>query len=146
MKNSQIRKRIHKLLDHRGFFSHESCQMHRILKWFVLEGTNGLQKLRGSNPLTMGRNTSHWARSLKAQSSLVLKTPNNGASTASLGYLFQCFTTLIGKSSFPMAASGHSALSYHLPLCLESPSCKCPLGMERCYHLYKAFSCPEEEG
>ncbi|NXN38925.1 ACRBP protein, partial [Rhinoptilus africanus] len=47
-----------------------------------------------------GRDTSPWTRLLKAPSSLALSTSMEGASTASLGSLFQCLTTLIVKNIF----------------------------------------------
>jgi len=48
----------------------------------------------------MGRDTFHYARLLKASSKLDMNTAKDGASTVSLGNLFQCLTTLIVKNFF----------------------------------------------
>jgi len=53
-----------------------------------------------SNPPAMGRDTFHWTRLLRAPSNLALNTAREGASTASLGNLFQCLTTLRIKNLF----------------------------------------------
>lgn len=52
------------------------------------------------NTPVVGRDTSHSTRLLKALSSVFLKTARVGISTASLGNLFQCFTTLRVKNFF----------------------------------------------
>ena len=49
-------------------------------------------------PPTMGRNTNHQTRLPRATSSLALNASRDGASTASLGNLFQCVTTLCVKN------------------------------------------------
>ena len=46
------------------------------------------------NPPVMCRVTNHWTRLLRATSSLALNASSDGASTTSLGNLFQCVTTL----------------------------------------------------
>jgi len=53
-----------------------------------------------SNPLPWARDTFHCSRLLKAPFNLVLNASREGASTASLGNLCQCTTTLIVKSLF----------------------------------------------
>ena len=68
-----------------------------IIEWFVLEG---ILKTIQFQPPAMGRDTSHQNRLLKALSSLASNTCRDGASTASLGNLFQCLSTLIGKNFF----------------------------------------------
>lgn len=47
----------------------------------------------------MGRDILHYTRLPRALSSLTLNAPRDGASTASLSNLFQCFTTLVIKNS-----------------------------------------------
>ena len=49
---------------------------------------------RVSNPPAMGRVANHQARLPRATSSLALNASRDGASTASLGNLFQYVTTL----------------------------------------------------
>ena len=68
---------------------------HRITDWFRLEGT--LKPIQ-FHPPAMGRDTSHQPRLPKAPSSLALSTSRDGASTASLGSLCQCLTTLTVKN------------------------------------------------
>ncbi|NXC12410.1 MTAP2 protein, partial [Corythaeola cristata] len=76
----------------------------------------GPQRSSSSNPPAMGRDTFHRTRSLKASSSLALNTSRDGASTASLGNLFQCFTTLIdGVSKSPEKRSSLPRPSSILP-------------------------------
>jgi len=48
----------------------------------------------------MGRDTFHQTRLLKAPSNLGFNTSREGADTASLGNLCQCFTTFIVKNFF----------------------------------------------
>jgi len=48
----------------------------------------------------MSRDIFHYTRLLRAPSSLALNTSREGASTASLGNLFQCFTTIMVKNFF----------------------------------------------
>ena len=48
----------------------------------------------------MGKDIFHYIRLIKAPSNLTLNTSNDGASTTSLGNLFQCLTTLILKNFF----------------------------------------------
>jgi len=51
----------------------------------------------------MSRNLFHQPRLLRAPSNLVLNPAREGADTASLGNLFQCFTTLMVKNFFRMS-------------------------------------------
>jgi len=48
----------------------------------------------------MNRDIFYQPRVLRAPSNLALKTAREGAATASLGNLGQCFTTLVGKNFF----------------------------------------------
>jgi len=48
----------------------------------------------------MGRDTSHYTTLLKAPSNLTSNTSREGASTAAVGNLFQCLTTLRIKNFF----------------------------------------------
>jgi len=49
---------------------------------------------------------------LKAPSSLALNVSRDGASTTSLGNLFQCFTTLVGKNFFLISSLNLPSLSH----------------------------------
>jgi len=51
----------------------------------------------------MGRDILHQTRVLRAPSNLALNTAREGAATASLGNLGQCFTTLMVKNFFPIS-------------------------------------------
>ena len=53
-----------------------------------------------SKPPTLGRDTFHQTRLLKAPSNLALNTSMEGAATTYLGNLFQCLTILIVKNFF----------------------------------------------
>jgi len=77
----------------------------------------------------MSRDIFHQPRVLRAASSLALSTAREGAATASLGSLGQCFTTLMVKNFFPISnlnlpsfSLEPFALSYHC-----TPLCKAPL-------------------
>jgi len=70
---------------------------HRTIKWFGLEGT---LKITWFQPPAMGRDTFHQTRLLRAPSNPALNTAREGAATASVGNLFQCFTTLMVKNFF----------------------------------------------
>jgi len=48
----------------------------------------------------MSRDIFHQTKVLRAPSNLILNTPREGVSTASLGNLFQCLTTLMVKNFF----------------------------------------------
>ena len=63
---------------------------HRIIEWFVLEGTfKGHLVQHPCND----RSIFNWIRLLRAPLSLTLNVSRNGISTTSLGNLFQRFTT-----------------------------------------------------
>ena len=71
--------------------------------FIVIELQNGLcwkesYTSSSSNPPAMGRDTFHFTRLLKASSNLALNTSREGASTTSLGNLFQCLTILKVKN------------------------------------------------
>ena len=71
----------------------------------IIESQNGLswkgpQWSPGFNPPAMCRVTNHQTRLPRATSSLALNASRDGASTASLGNLFQCGTTLWVKNMF----------------------------------------------
>jgi len=68
---------------------------HIITEWFGLEETFKDHIVPTS--LAMGRDRFHWIRLLKTPSNLILNTFKDGASTASLGNLFLCLTTLTVK-------------------------------------------------
>jgi len=51
-------------------------------------------------PPAISRDILHWTRLLRAPSRLALNTAREGASTTSLGNLFQCFTTFMVKNFF----------------------------------------------
>jgi len=70
---------------------------HRIIEWFGLRGT---LKIISFQPPAIGRDTSLQTRLLTAPSSLDVIASREGTSTASLGNLFLCFTTLTGKNFF----------------------------------------------
>jgi len=53
-----------------------------------------------SNPSATGRDPFHQPRVLQAPYNLALNTAREGTATASLGNLFQCFTTLMVKNFF----------------------------------------------
>ncbi|KAK4829612.1 hypothetical protein QYF61_005739 [Mycteria americana] len=62
----------------------------------------------------------HFQRLLKAPSNLALNTSKDGASTTSLGNLFQCLTTLIGKNFFLISNLNLPSFSLKpLPLALS---------------------------
>ena len=72
-------------------------KVHRIMEWFGLEGT--LKDLvqppgHGQGHLSLGQVT-------ESPVHLTLNTSKDGASTTSLGDLFQCLTTLIVKKFLP---------------------------------------------
>jgi len=82
-------------------------------------GWKGPQRSSSPNPPAMGRDTFHWTRFLKALSNLALNTSRDGASTASLGSLFQHVTTLTGKNFFPRSNPNLPSFSLKpLPLVL----------------------------
>ena len=115
----------------------------------IIESYNGLswkESLRSSsyNPSAIGRDTSHCTRLLKAPSSLALNASREGASTASLGNLFQCPTTLTVNNFFLISSLNlpSSSLKPFIPilslhaLTKKSPS-SFPIGplqvLEGCY-------------
>jgi len=55
---------------------------------------------QGSNPPALGRDTFHYTMLLRAPSSLALNTARERVATISLGYRFQCLTTLSIKNFF----------------------------------------------
>ena len=85
----------------------------------------------------MSRDIFHQTRLLRAPSNLALNTAREGASTASLGKLFQCFTTLTVKNfllisninlpsfslqPFPLVLSLHTLVKSPSPSFLSAPS------------------------
>ena len=70
---------------------------HRVIEWLEMEGT---LKIIPFQPPAIGRDTSLQTMLLTAPSSLALSVSREGASTASLGNLFQCLTTLRVKDFF----------------------------------------------
>ena len=64
---------------------------------FKLE--EGRFKLDVTKQIFTVRVVRHWTRLLKAPSNLALNTARDGASTTSLGDLFQCLTTLTVRTS-----------------------------------------------
>jgi len=75
-----------------------------LIEWFGLEGTI---KISSSHPSPIDRDTSLYTRLLKAPSSLALNASRVGASTSSLGNLFQCLTTLTVRISFLISSQRH---------------------------------------
>jgi len=65
--------------------------LHRIIEWPGLKRTTVITQF---HPPAMCRVTNHQTRLSRATSSLALSASRDGASTASLGNLFQCVTTL----------------------------------------------------
>ena len=110
--------------------SGESAQVflnrdHRIVEWFGLEGP---LRSPSSNP-AIGRDTSFQTRLLTVPSSLALNVYREGASTASLGNLLQCLTTLTVKNFFlisslnwPSSSLKPFPLILFLCVLLKSPS------------------------
>jgi len=85
----------------------------------------------------MSRDIFHYTRLLRAPSSLALNTAREGAATASLGSLGQCFTTLTVKNfflishlnlpsfslqPFPLVLSLHTLVKSPSPSSLSAPS------------------------
>ena len=66
-------------------------QDHRIVEWL---GWKGPQWSSSFHPSALCRVTNHQTRLPRATSSLALNASRDGASTTSLGNLFQCVTTL----------------------------------------------------
>ena len=88
------------------------------------------------NPPAIGRVTNHQTRLPRATSSLALNVSRDGASTASVGILFQCVTTLCVKNFLLISNLNLPCLSLRpFPLVLSlstlvnscSPSCICSL-------------------
>ena len=69
---------------------------HRTIEWPGLKRTTMLIQFQ---PPAMCRVANQQTRLPRATSSLALNASRNGASTASLGNLFQCVTTLCGSLS-----------------------------------------------
>ena len=68
----------------------------------------------------MGRDTFHYTRLLKVPFNLALNASRQGTSTASLGNLFQCLTTLIVKTLFITSNINQPSFSLKpLPLVLS---------------------------
>ena len=87
-------------------------------------------------PPALSRDVFHQTRLLRAPSNLALNTAREGAATASLGNLFQCFTTLMLKNffqtsnlnlpsfslqPFPLVLSLHTLVISPSPSFLEAP-------------------------
>jgi len=77
-----------------GTAAQERSEKHNITECFGLEGT-----FRGhlAHPLAASKDIFNQTRLLRAPSNLALNVSRDGASTTSLGSLFQCLTTLIKK-------------------------------------------------
>jgi len=93
----------------------------RIIEWFELEET---VKGHLAQPPAVSRDIFNQIKLLRAPSSLTLNISRDGASTASLGSPFQCFTTLTVKNFFLILrrnllsfSLNHYSLSYHNRLC-----------------------------
>jgi len=70
---------------------------HRIIEWPGLKRTTMIIEFE---PPAMCRVANHQTRLPRATSSLALNASRDGASTTSLGNLFQCITTLCVKNLF----------------------------------------------
>jgi len=79
---------------------------HRTTEWPGLKRTTMIIQFQ---PPAMCRATNHQTRLPRATSSLALNASRDGASTASLGNLFQCVTTLWVKN-----IASHNIPSHHL--------------------------------
>jgi len=114
-----------------------------MLSWVgIIESQNGLgwkgpYRSSGSNPPAMSRDIFHQHRLLRAPSNLALNPAREGAATAPLGNLGQCFTILMGKNfflisnlnllsssleSFPLVLSLYPLVKSHSPSFLLAPS------------------------
>jgi len=89
----------------RGFVQEES---QRIIECFVSEGT-----FRGHLAQPPCHKQGHLQLDQVSQSPIqpALNVSKDGASTTSLGNLFQCFTTLIGKNVFLLSSLNLPSLS-----------------------------------
>jgi len=81
-------------------FAQRSCHfacfvMHRIIEW---PGVKRTTVIIWFQPPAMCRVANHQTRLPRATSSLALSASRDGASTASLGNLFQCVTTVWAKN------------------------------------------------
>ena len=83
-----------------GKFGSHKCSWPRIVETQSGLGWQGSIRSPSSNSPTIGRDTSLQTKLFKAPSSLALNAYREGASTASLGNLFQCLTTLAVKNFF----------------------------------------------
>ena len=78
-----------------GVLAHGVQSYHRIIGWLGLKRTTMTIEFQ---PPAMCRVTNHQTRLPRATSSLALNASRDGASTTSLGNLFQCVTTLFVKN------------------------------------------------
>ena len=105
-------------------YHHHNWHFHRVIESLNGLGWKGPQWSSSFNPHAMCRVASHQTRLPRATSSLALNVSRDGASTTSLGNLFQCFTTLweknfllISNLNFPcLSLRPFPPLSYHYPL------------------------------
>ena len=92
-------------------FPDESCSVFTITVLVAAHSQNKLDRTESQNRTVwvgrdlkdliptapaMSRDIFHYSRSLRAPPNLALNTSREGAATASLGNLGQCFTTLMG--------------------------------------------------
>jgi len=73
----------------------------------------------------MSRDIFHQTRLLRVPSNLALNAAREGTATASLGNLFQCFTTLMVKNFFLIS-------NLNLPSFSLEPFPPCPISTHRC--------------
>ena len=103
----------------------KQCQAIRITACFGLEGTFHTISFQ---PPAIGRDANHHTRLLTAPSSPALNASREGASTASLGNLFQCLTTLtVMHFSLIFSLNQPTSRSKPFPLVLSQHALvKCP--------------------
>ena len=113
-----------------------SPTLHCLIQsyYIIIESQNGLGWKGPQNPCcptpAMGRAAPYQLRLLRAPFNLALNASRDGASTTSLGNLFQCFTTLCVKNfllisnlnlpclslkPFPLVLSLSTHVNSHLP-------------------------------
>jgi len=96
--------------------------LHKIIEWPGLKRTTIINWFQSP---AMCRVTNHQPRLPRATSSLALNASRSGASTTSLGNLFQCVTTLCVKNFFLISNLNLPCLSLkslcnmqnHYPIC-----------------------------
>jgi len=95
---------LQKIMEKKGGFI--LFRYHRVIEWLGWQGTSSIVKFhppchsQGHNPPDL-----YYTRLPRAPSNLILNTSKDGASTTSLGSLFQHLTTLSVKNFSHMANS-----------------------------------------